>query len=310
MKLLIGYDGSDCARAALRDLPRAGLPAKVDATILSVADMPIKVPPEAYLPPPKDAEPPARLVATARALAADAMGEARRASLEGVALLTSLFPNWDVRADVVADSPYEALIKHAERSAADLIVVGSHGRSGIGRLFLGSVSQAVLAHAACSVRVARTRERPNTAPPRVILAVDGSACSTAAADAVAARAWPAGAEVRVLTAVDPHLAMAIAFDIAYAAATPLGGPGDDVMSAARHTADAVAARLSQAGLTVSTRVEAADPKRLIVDEAAAWDADCVFLGARGHSRLERFALGSVSAAVAARATCTVEVVRP
>jgi len=54
----------------------------------------------------------------------------------------------------------------------------------------------------------------------------------------------------------------------------------------------------------------ADPKRLIVEEAASWNADCIFLGARGHSRLERFLLGSVAAAVAARATCTVEVVRP
>jgi nucleotide-binding universal stress UspA family protein len=311
MKLLIGFDGSDCAKAAVQDLVLAGLPAEVDATILSVADMLIKVPYEEYLPPAMDAQPPARLVATARALAADAMGDARRASLEGVDLVSTLFPNWDVRAEVVPDSPYWALIKHAEQNAADLVVVGSHGRNAVGRLFLGSVSQNVLAHAACSVRVARTRERPSTAPPpRLLLAVDGSRCSNMAVDAVAARAWPDGTEVRVVTAVDPQLSMAIAYHFAYDAAGPLGGPADDVVSAARHTADAAANRLRKAGLTAGTHVETADPKRLIVDEAARWCADCVFLGARGHTRLERFTLGSVSAAVAARAECTVEVVRP
>jgi nucleotide-binding universal stress UspA family protein len=52
-----------------------------------------------------------------------------------------------------------------------------------------------------------------------------------------------------------------------------------------------------------------DPKRLVVDEANAWSADCIFVGARGLSRMQRVLLGSVSGAVAARATCSVEVIR-
>ena len=43
--------------------------------------------------------------------------------------------------------------------------------------------------------------------------------------------------------------------------------------------------------------------------AERWGADCVFAGAKGLSRLERFLVGSVSTAVAARAPCSVEVVR-
>jgi nucleotide-binding universal stress UspA family protein len=313
MKLLIGYDGSVCARAAVQDLVLAGLPAAVDATILTVADMLIKVPYEEYLPPAgaADARPPARLVATARALAADAMRQAQEASAEGVALVTSLFPNWDVRAEVVPDSPYWALIKRAEQCQADLIVVGSHGRSAIGRAFFGSVSQNVLSHAACSVRVARTRERgPDAAPPRVALAIDGSRCSNMAVDAVLGRAWPDGTEVRVLTAVDPQLSMAIAYHFAYEAGGAAAHHHADVLSAARDTAESVANRLRHAGLAASAHVELADPKRFIVDQAAQWNADCIVLGARGHSRLERFMIGSVSAAVAARAGCTVEVIRP
>jgi nucleotide-binding universal stress UspA family protein len=52
-----------------------------------------------------------------------------------------------------------------------------------------------------------------------------------------------------------------------------------------------------------------DANRELVREAQRWGADCIFLGAKGHSRRERFLLGSVSAAVAARAHCSVEIVR-
>jgi len=85
---------------------------------------------------------------------------------------------------------------------------------------------------------------------------------------------------------------------------------EDFVTCAQNSNDEIAARLRKTGLSISTMVKVTDPKRLIVEEAASWNADCIFLGDRGHSRLERFLLGSVSAAVAARATCTVEVVRP
>jgi nucleotide-binding universal stress UspA family protein len=61
---------------------------------------------------------------------------------------------------------------------------------------------------------------------------------------------------------------------------------------------------------VSSVVDAGDPKRVLVRHAEEFGADCIFTGATGFSsRAERFLLGSVSAAVAARAHCSVEVVR-
>ena len=53
-----------------------------------------------------------------------------------------------------------------------------------------------------------------------------------------------------------------------------------------------------------------DPKRELPRAAEEWEADCIFVGSTGFSkRFERFVLGSVSASVAARAHCSVEVVR-
>ena len=68
--------------------------------------------------------------------------------------------------------------------------------------------------------------------------------------------------------------------------------------------------LRAAGAKVTCVVREGDPKRELCRAAEEWGADCIFVGSAGFSnRFERFVLGSVSAAVAARAHCSVEVVR-
>jgi nucleotide-binding universal stress UspA family protein len=70
------------------------------------------------------------------------------------------------------------------------------------------------------------------------------------------------------------------------------------------------AALNNDKITVSSVVETGDPKQMLIKHAEDFGADCIFTGATGFSsRLERMILGSVSAAVAARAQCSVEVVR-
>jgi nucleotide-binding universal stress UspA family protein len=59
---------------------------------------------------------------------------------------------------VISGSPKLRIIEYAREWDADLIVIGSHGRRGIDRLALGSVSEAVAMNAECSVEVIRTRE--------------------------------------------------------------------------------------------------------------------------------------------------------
>jgi nucleotide-binding universal stress UspA family protein len=68
--------------------------------------------------------------------------------------------------------------------------------------------------------------------------------------------------------------------------------------------------LNAKGLSATLHVHAGNPKDILVEEAERWNADCVFVGANAlGSRMERFLLGSTSAAVAARSHCSVEVVR-
>ena len=74
--------------------------------------------------------------------------------------------------------------------------------------------------------------------------------------------------------------------------------------------DAAARKLRTAGLRAMADVFDGDPKKVLVHVAEEWRADCIFLGATGLSnRLAKFLLGSTAGAVAARAHCSVEVVR-
>ena len=71
-----------------------------------------------------------------------------------------------------------------------------------------------------------------------------------------------------------------------------------------------ASTLSGASLKAATVVKRGEPARMLIKEAEEFGADCIFMGARGLGRMDRFLLGSVSASVAMRAACTVEVIHP
>lgn len=307
LRLLIGYDGSQCAMEAIQDLGRAGLHTDhVNARVMCIADV-WQIPPTDY--PrlyPREAD-------NIRRQIAETLEQSMALAQAGKELVQRQFPNWKVEARSIADSPFWGLVKEADDWPADLLVVGSHGRSAIGRMVFGSVSHNAVLYAHCSARVGRQPDpqKPAGAPVRVILAWDGSPDAREAVRAVARRPWPGGVEVRVVTALDARLAT---LSIAPDEPEVIGGADQaviqDVREHLRQRAEAAVSDLRSIGLTVAEPViQPGDPKRVLLDEAAAWQADCIFVGARGLSRMERVLLGSVSSAVAARAACSVEVVR-
>jgi nucleotide-binding universal stress UspA family protein len=304
MKILIAYDGSSCADAALDDLRYAGLPRVAEARILSVADVVLPPPsrPESEVP---DLVPP--MVQRAWNLATQAVEEAHALALQARDQGLTSFPDWDMRAESCADSPAWAVIKKADAWQPDLVVVGSHGRSALERLFLGSVSHKILTAAQCSVRIGRSRNQTAETPLRLLLGVDGSPDAQAAVCAVAGREWPAGSAVRLVTVLNTGMFTALAFKPPEAWATT---GVEEAQAWVPRMVEAMAEPLRARGLSVSSVLKEGDPKQGLLDEAAHWGADCLFVGARGLSRIERFLIGSVSAAVAARAHCSVEVVRP
>ncbi|MFZ1699517.1 MAG: universal stress protein [Pyrinomonadaceae bacterium] len=62
-----------------------------------------------------------------------------------------------IETEVIEGEPKDVIIEEAESWGADLIILGSHGYGNIKRFLLGSVAQAVSAHAPCSVEIVRRR---------------------------------------------------------------------------------------------------------------------------------------------------------
>lgn len=305
-KVLLAYDGSPGAVQALEDLlhNRAGLPPETEVLVVCAADIwrLIRVPSVGPYPLSDMPVTPSQVEALEVAERAS-LRHAYRIALEGCRRLRQGCPGWQVRAESCAGSPEAGLPNRARAWGATMIVIGSHGRSAMGRLLLGSVSQAVLKEASCSVRVVRGRPRAPEAPPCVVIGFDASPDAETAVQAVADRAWPAGATVRLVTAVDGSASSAPAFRWL----ETLDRYGAPWM---RRMVQDPAERLRNAGLSVSPVVRRGDPGAILLDESRTWDADAIFVGARGHRGLKRLLLGSVSTAVAMQAPCTVEVVRP
>jgi nucleotide-binding universal stress UspA family protein len=294
MRILIGYDGSECADGALKDLERAGLPPAATALIVSVA--------EQWLPPP----PPSSYEVVEASLSAgqiiespsgssQAVEQAYNRAFQAAQLVQSIFPAWTIESEAYTGSPAREILKRAGEWAADLIVVGSHGRSALGRLILGSVSQRVVTNAHCSVRVARYQAKQKDLPARIIIGVDGSQGSQAAVRKVAARFWPDGSQVLLVTSVDALHMYAM--------------QPEDKFAYMRSVHREAEGALRTVGFEVESIIKEEDPKVLLIGEAERWVADSIFVGARGLNAVERFFLGSISSAVVSRAHCSVEVVR-
>ncbi|MCC6678932.1 MAG: universal stress protein [Phycisphaerales bacterium] len=307
MRLLIAYDGSDGAKAAIDDLPFAGLPENSEVNVLAVID--------------------GRTLAKAEAkqVAAGQMDPATPGTMEvcnavaeeGAERVRGHFPTWTVTAEVCVGAPAWKIIERAETGGGvDLIVLGSRGFGELKRLLFGSVAHHVVTQAKCPVRVGRPRRGPGRGadhPLRIVLGDDGSPDARAALQSVAGRRWPLGTRMLVATfetGVQTRLSN-------WTPNTVWGGDPVLDSDAAERPAIRVAAQAAELlkamcrGASVTTLVRPHDPKYGLLDMAETWDgvgADCVFVGATGVRGIERFLVGSVSTTVGLNAPCSVEIV--
>lgn len=311
MRLLIGYDGSESADAALNDLQLAGLPGETEVLIVSVGDIMMMPAPSSYELVEQAIV--SRRVSSgimfAQTQSLRAMKEAKEFSAQASDRVRTLFPEWDVRGEALVGNPADELIRKAKEWGADLVVVGSHGRSAIGRLLLGSVSKKLVTDSNISVRVARRASRlRNDVPPRIIIGVDGSSGAERAVRVVGSRIWPKGTVVRVV-AVDDGTSPTRITGILPTAAAMIAGSNEEAAVVARRMVEWAENELSAIGLKTSVTFKKGEPQRMLVEEARKWEADSIFVGSREFSgAFERFRLGSVSTALVTKAPCTVEVV--
>lgn len=311
MKILIGYDGSTYADAAIDDLRLAGLPPSGEALVVSVGDV-------LFTPPLASHELVEKIVASRRVTSAielaqehevQAIGEAHRLVKQAAERVKKALPGWDVLPKALAGAPAQELLREAQFWDADLILVGSRGLSALGRFFLGSVSATVASEAHCAVRIVRRARAKSkmSAPPRLMVGVDGSSGAAKAVRAIRMREWPEGTEVRLIAVDDGSEPVRIK-DIPVRLEEMMDGNETPPVNA-RLMLEGARMILSEEGVNVSAEVIEGDPQRVLIDEARKWKADSLFVGARGMESEEGSGLGRVAHKLVTGAHCSVELVR-
>lgn len=209
---------------------------------------------------------------------------------------------------VVDDNPKIVIVDCARRMGADLVVVGSHGRSDLQRFLLGSVASWVARRAPCSIEIVRANPLSDetSRPMKILLAVDGSSCSELATASVADRPWPDGTEVRVLCVPELELAVMPSLSDPLFLSSMVANARLSGAKSAQGVVERALETLPHASVAM---VRSAEPKRAILEEALDWHAGLIVVGSHGRRGAESLLMGSVSEAVALHSPCSVEIIR-
>lgn len=245
----------------------------------------------------------------------------------------------EIEVVVRSGRPASEILTVADAVDADVLVVGTHGRSALQRLLVGSVAFEVIRDARVPVlsvgpKASWTVERgdeagqkserdrshtnsgddggetgSNASSSRHPTADDDTAIDTVclATDGWSGSAAAIDHAVLLAAAADARLHLVYAVDVsADASASQIR---DGFETHGHNITDAVAERAVQEGVEATQSVEHGDAPAVIFDAVAAADADLLVAGTEGKSTAERFVVGSVSQHLVARAPVPVLTVR-
>lgn len=303
MKILLAIDGSDCAQSAIDAVLHQPWPEESELRLISVLSGLETLPFFSRH---------AHLKLHSGAPVDLDLSEAHSRTEEHLALvaaeISSLRPGITVSAEVRRGEIAEELVNSAVDWSADLVVIGSHGRKGFSRLFLGSVSQTVLLTAPMPVIIVRQFEispRHEGGFSRVVVALDGSAHSESALNWIARQSWSQAVQFHLVHVYNKE---SIEYHDTDKVEVGTGAPRGSSL----HGLQARAAGLSEVlGLghdRFSCQVIGGAPAPTIVKVAEEIKADLILLGSHGWQGLARVLLGSVSQQVAENAHCSVGII--
>jgi nucleotide-binding universal stress UspA family protein len=281
--ILVGVDGSEPSNAAVVWAAREAALRHVPLTLIHMVSVAVPMYPEMPLSMGMGIwrdEDGRRVLQHAVKVAEDIVGAARPIQ---------------INTELTCSPPVPTLVRLSDN--AELMVVGSHGRSAVGRGLLGSVSSGVIRRANCPVAVIRDDDAPAGAP--VVVGIDGSPASELATAIAFEEASRRGVELKAVHAWSDIEAVEL--------------PGLD-WTVIKEDADRVLAeRLAgwqerYPDVTVQRVVVCDRPARQLIQQAQS--AQLVVVGSHGRGAVGAMLLGSVSNAVVHSTATPVIVARP
>lgn len=221
----------------------------------------------------------------------------------------------NVRGEVATGYPAEEIIRYAEANDADLILMATHGRSGVKRWTMGSVADKVLRASKVPVWLVRAGLPAEVVydllpTRRILVPLDGSELAESVLPHVEAVARQRGAEVVEVLLVgvcEPMLLPSY-----YPVALPLSWD-DHIARCRRETGEylqKIAKRLQNEGLKVSFEVLVGKPADAIVDYVSKNPINLIIMSTHGRSGLGRWVFGSVAERILLGVTIPILLIRP
>jgi len=217
----------------------------------------------------------------------------------------------DHETEVCEGDPWREIVSQAEDMAADLAVMGTHGRGGLEHLFLGSVAEKLIRRLPCPVLTVcheegRTWEAPGLIT-RIVCATDFSETSAEALNLALAFADEHGSRLTLLHVIEsvPDFG-----DPTYIALPYMGPLRQDLERAAQERLQKMVEGAGAGGVKIDAQVAFGRAYREVLRIAAEERADLVVVGAQGHGVIEHMLSGSNAQHVIRGATCPVLTVRP
>jgi nucleotide-binding universal stress UspA family protein len=268
-KLLLASDGSEFSEGAIREAINLAKTCGSKLYVISVAEEPdIREFAESY-----------PLVATEKLeLAVRQHLESLKEMAEKEGVVCEITESRGPR-------PYKYIIDEAAKNNVEMIIMGRHGRTGITRIMMGSVTANVIGDAPCKVMVVPRFARINF--EKILIPTDGSIFS--------------------------ELATREAISIAKRVGSSLIGLSvykrDENSKLAETSVGMVKEVAKKENIKVETLTLKGEPYKVIVDTVEKKKAGLIVVGSHGRSGMERLLMGSVTERVIGHAGCPILVVR-
>ncbi len=221
-----------------------------------------------------------------------------------------------VKGEVVEGYPADEILRYAADHEIDLILMVTHGRSGIRRWVLGSVADKVLQTSGLPIWLVRAGSKGAVYEDRLrfLVPLDGSDLAELVlphVEALAKQRSTEPAEVVLMKVCEPLIV------------PPIGAPeaslnwakvAEEHMAGTRQAAEeylgTVRDRFAETGMKMKVQVSEGNPADEIIDYVKKNKCDLVIMATHGRSGLGRWAYGSVAGKVLLGASCPIFLVRP
>jgi nucleotide-binding universal stress UspA family protein len=183
------------------------------------------------------------------------------------------------------DEPYQNIVDEAAKNKVSMIIVGTHGRTGLKRLMMGSVTGKVIGHAPCNVLVVPLNAKIEC--KNILMATDGSKYSEAAASQALGIAKRCGGSLTVISVASSDA---------------------EILSAEDYVKE-VSELAKKEGIKTDGLAVKGKPYEAIIETSKKKRADLIVVGSHGRTGLERLLMGSVTERVIGHSESAVLVVR-